>query len=259
MLFSWGTLSWGIDPPKCRCLHVALGETLWPVSVPVHPPPLSFSPPLPFAFTPCLSVSLSPSLSLSLSPPRLSSQRSTSAEADVWLDAINKTIIWDGLPSRPAQSVGPSAMNHLDRGEPLRRQTLNISPVGFLRSIPVHVSAFFFPFYFFFFYFFPPFALYSRSSGLSVSQQQHSPDKGLKVLRFKVICGWMTVGKSQTETSASKVRCRTGSRSCLQEKYMETVAESLEGASTAHYQAAFCVCESAVLFLSYPWQVVWFL
>lgn len=156
MLFSWGTLSWGIDPPKCRCLHVALGETLWPVSVPVHPP--THPPTLlltPFAL--CFySLSLCLPVSLSLSPPRLSSQRSTSAEADVWLDAINKTIIWDGLPSRPAQSVGPSAMNHLDSGEPLRRQTLNISPVGFLRSIPVHVSAFFFPFYFFFLLLFFP-------------------------------------------------------------------------------------------------------
>lgn len=34
-----------------------------------------------------------------------SSQRSTSTEANVWLDAINKTIVWDGPPSRPAQLV----------------------------------------------------------------------------------------------------------------------------------------------------------
>lgn len=134
ILFSRGTLSclWqGIDLPKCRCLHVALGETLWPLCVPVYPQtPTPFAL---FAFTPRLS----------LPPPGLSSQRSTSAEANVWLDAINKTIIWDGLPSRPAQLVRPSAMNHLDRGRPSRRQTLNISPVGFLQSIPVHVSAFF--------------------------------------------------------------------------------------------------------------------
>lgn len=137
MLFSRGLLRclWqGIDLPKCRCLHVALGETLWPPCVPVYYP--TPSPPfsLLFAFTPRLF----------LLPPGLSSQHSTSTEADVWLDAINKTLIWDGLPSRPAQLVRPSAINHLDRGRPSRRQTLNISPVGFLKSIPVHVSAFFF-------------------------------------------------------------------------------------------------------------------
>lgn len=134
MLFSRGTLSclWqGIDLPKCRCLRVALGEALWPLCVPVYPQ------------TPTSFTLYFHSPSLSLSPPGLSSQRSTSAEADVWLDAINKTIIGDGLSLRPAQLVRPSAMNHLDKGRPSRRQTLNISPVGFLKSIPVHVSAFF--------------------------------------------------------------------------------------------------------------------
>lgn len=153
ILSSRGTLSFlwqGIDLPKCKCLHVALGETIWPVCVPCtakHTLPL-----LP--------------LCLPLPPARQSSQRSTSTEADVWLDAINKTIIWDGLSSHPSQLVRSSAMNHLDRGGPLRRQTLNISPVGSLGSIPVCVSVFVcFS------------ALYAKSWGFSVSQQQHSPDK----------------------------------------------------------------------------------
>ena len=72
-------------------------------------------------------------------------------------------------------------MNHLDGGRPSRRQTLNISPVGFLRSIPVHVSAFLSVFFVFFFF---PSALYSRSLGLLVSQQQHSPQKGRAGLKM---------------------------------------------------------------------------
>lgn len=35
-------------------------------------------------------------------------------------------------------------MNHLDRGWPSRRQTLNISAVGFLQSISAHVLESFF-------------------------------------------------------------------------------------------------------------------
>lgn len=139
-------------------------------------------PPPPFAL--CFH-----SLCLSLPPTGLSNQRSTSTEADVWLDAINKTIIGDGLPSRPTQLVRPSVMNHLDRGRPSRRQTLNISPVGFLKSIPVHVSAFF------------P-ALCYRSLGFWVSQQQYLPEQGIwKVLRFKVSSGLMTM-ESQAERTA---------------------------------------------------------
>lgn len=135
MLFSRGTLSclWqGIDLPKCRCLHVALRWTLWLVCVPVYPQTST-------PFAPWFYF-----LSLSLTTQH---QCSTSAEANVWLDAINKTFIWDGLPSRPALLVRPSVMNHLDRCRSSRRQTLNISPVGFPGSIPILVFAFFFSFF----------------------------------------------------------------------------------------------------------------
>lgn len=77
----------------------------------------------------------------SLLPPWLSSRHQAPAETDVWLDAIDKTTVWDGLPSQHAQLVRTSVVNHLDRGWPSRRQTLNISLVGFLKSILVHVSA----------------------------------------------------------------------------------------------------------------------
>lgn len=148
MLFLRGTLcclSQDIDPPKCRCLHVALREQLYQYTA--EPPP-----PLPFALAPQLSLFLS----LSLTPHRLRNQRSTSTEADVWLDAINKTIVWDGLLSRPALLVKHSVMNHLDRAGPSRRQTLNISPVGFPGSIPC--------LYFLLLFFFS--SLYSTSSGV---------------------------------------------------------------------------------------------
>lgn len=111
---------------------------------------------------------------LSPLPVGQSNQRSTSTEANVWLDAINKTIIWDGLPSRPAQSAELSAMNHLDRGRPSRRQTLNISPVGCLD-----------PYQFMF-----PFFLLCTTTVLqgSVSQQQLKSKKDWKIVKFK--SGW---------------------------------------------------------------------
>lgn len=85
----------------------------------------------------------------------------------------------------PRGSVRPSAMNHLDRGGPSRRQTLNISPVGSPKSIPVHVSTFnlFFS------------ALCFGSLGFWVSKKQNVRSK---VLRFEVKSGRMT-GESQAE------------------------------------------------------------
>lgn len=68
---------------------------------------------------PTLPRAFTPPPSLSLLPPWLSSQQHAPAETDVWLDAIDKTTVWDGLPSQHAQLARPSAVNHLDRGWPL--------------------------------------------------------------------------------------------------------------------------------------------
>lgn len=73
-------------------------------------------PPLPRAFTPYLSPL----------PPWLSNQCHAPAETDVWLDAIDKTTVWDGLPSQHAQLVRPSAVNHLI-GDPPRGGKHSIS------------------------------------------------------------------------------------------------------------------------------------
>lgn len=158
ILSSRGTLSFlwqGIDLPKCKCLHVALGETIWPVCVPCtakHTLPL-----LPLLWL-CVSLSHQPGKAASVAPP----QRPT---CDL-MPSIKPSSEMDFHRTHPSQLVRSSAMNHLDRGGPLRRQTLNISPVGSLGSIPVCVSVFVcFS------------ALYAKSWGFSVSQQQHSPDK----------------------------------------------------------------------------------
>lgn len=64
--------------------------------------------------------------------PSATGQHLTPIEDQVWLDAIDKTVVWDGLLSRPRGQSGPAAMNHLNRDQPSRRQTLNTSAVVFL-------------------------------------------------------------------------------------------------------------------------------
>lgn len=70
ILSSRGTLSFlwqGIDLPKCKCLHVALGETIWPVCVPCtakHTLPL-----LPLLWL-CVSLSHQPGKAASVAPPQ---------------------------------------------------------------------------------------------------------------------------------------------------------------------------------------------